>query len=202
MTKTNLLPSVSSTNDIVTLTNDIRGIKAPVEIANVWFWVWLAVALLLLAALCWWAWRRWRRKEALVTPEIVVPAHEKAWQKLQEALGLLSQPRPFCILVSDTVRTYLEERFSLRAPERTTEEFLDELQFSPMLNPGQKQSLEQFLVSCDLAKFARYEPGEAELMSIHGAAVRLVEETRPQPAAAEEAGSGQPPRALHSTTAP
>ena len=58
---------------------------------------------------------------------------------------LINQPRPFCILVSDTVRLYLEERFNFHAPERTTEEFLHELQATRLLLPDQKQSLGEFL---------------------------------------------------------
>ena len=41
----------------------------------------------------------------------LVPPHVRAKQKLQEALALINQPRPFCIVVSDTIRFYLEERF-------------------------------------------------------------------------------------------
>jgi hypothetical protein len=110
-----------------------------------------------------------------------VPAHVRAKQKLAEALALISQPKPFVIAVSDTARTYLEERFQFRAPERTTEEFLRELGGTKLLLPEQKESLGDFLASCDLVKFAQYEPGETELRGLHGSAVRLVEETEPQP---------------------
>ena len=109
----------------------------------------------------------------------------RAKQKLQEALALIGQPREFCILASDTVRWYLEERFDFRAPERTTEEFLYELQATSLLTPDQKQSLGEFLNRCDLVKFARYEPGESELRELHAAALRLVEETEPMPTTAE-----------------
>ncbi len=105
-------------------------------------------------------------------------ARSKNWQ---EALALISQPKPFVIAVSDTARTYLEERFDFRAPERTTEEFLRELGGTKLLLPEQKESLGEFLASCDLVKFAKYEPGEKELRELHGSAVRLVEETEPQP---------------------
>ena len=75
---------------------------------------------------------------------------------------------------------YLEERFQFRAPERTTEEFLRELDGTDLLLPDQKESLGNFLASCDLVKFAKYEPGENELRELHGSAVRLVEETEPE----------------------
>ena len=49
-----------------------------------------------------------------------------------------------------------------------------------LLSPEQKESLGEFLESCDLVKFAKYEPGEPELRDLHGSAVRLVEETEPK----------------------
>ena len=42
-----------------------------------------------------------------------------------------------------------------------------------------KDSVE-FLESCDLVKFAKYEPGEPELRELHSSALRLVEETEPK----------------------
>lgn len=186
MVKTNVIPQLLSSNASPGAVADgLRAIKAPVPIANWWLWVWCALALVLIASLAWWFWRR-RRKETPATPEVVVPPHEKAWSKLKEALALLDQPRPFCILVSDTVRAYLEERFQLRAPERTTEEFLEELQASPLLTYEQKSALGEFLMECDLVKFARHEPGRSELEKMYDAAVRLVEETQP-PAPLENA---------------
>ena len=124
-----------------------------------------------------------------------VPPHVRAKHKLQQALALIGQPKPFCTVVSDTVRSYLEERFTFRAPERTTEEFLHELQATNLLLPDQKDSLGEFLKQCDLVKFARYEPREAELHNLHDSAVRLVEETEPAPVKAEsenrESGNAQ-----------
>src|SRR6266700_4234169 len=97
-------------------TNDIRDIKPPVAIPG-WEWLWWTWTILVAVALLVWAWRYWqkRRTQVLLVPPI--PAHIRAKQKLQEALALLAQPKPFCILVSDTIRGYLEERFSFREPE-------------------------------------------------------------------------------------
>jgi hypothetical protein len=157
---------------------DIRGIKAPVVIPNVWFWVGCALAVALLAGLAWWWWRK-RRREQPAPAVPAIPPHEKARAKLAEALALLDQPSAFCTLVSDTIRVYLEERFALHAPERTTEEFLEELRLSAVLSFDQKQTLGEFLMGCDLVKFARYQPGRDELQRIYDAAVRLVDETEP-----------------------
>jgi hypothetical protein len=167
-----------STNQTA-LANDIRDIKPPIEIPNYWWllWVGIAVLVLMVAFILWWRAYQKRRAQVPVVP--IVPAHIRARQKLQEALALLAQPKPFCIMVSDTLRGYLEERFTFRAPERTTEEFLRELQDSDLLVAEQKESLVEFLGQCDLVKFAKYEPGEAELKNLHGSALRLVEETEP-----------------------
>jgi len=180
MTKTNFLPHLASTNTPAS-TNDIRALKAPVALASGWFWVWCELGLLLGLTAAWLLWRRYRRKQAAPVPVIVIPPHFRARTKLREALALLQQPRPFCILVSDTIRIYLEERFNLRAPERTTEEFLEELQTSALLSYDQKHALAEFLMGCDLVKFARYEPGPPELQGLYDAAVRLVEQTEPPP---------------------
>ena len=159
---------------------DIRDIKPPIEIPTGWEWLWLPAMLVTLAALflLWHWWQKRRAQVALVPP---VPAHVRAKQKLEEALALISQPKPFVIAVSDATRTYLEERFQFRAPERTTEEFLRELGGTDLLAGDQKESLGGFLESCDLVKFAKYEPGENELRELHSSAVRLVEETIPMP---------------------
>jgi hypothetical protein len=159
--------------------NDIRDIKPPIEIPSGLVWLWwtlIALTILIVAALLWRWWMKRRSQVAFMPP---VPAHVRAKQKLDDALALITQPKPFVIAVSDTARTYLEERFQFRAPERTTEEFLRELSSTDLLAVEQKESLGNFLESCDLVKFAKYEPGENELLGLHGSAVKLVEETEP-----------------------
>jgi len=169
------------TNPTAQAASDIRDIKPPVEIPNGWAWVPAALAIIGLTAVAFLLWRWWKNRKTNIVLPPPVPAHVRAKKKLDEALALISQPKPFVIAVSDTARTYLEERFDFHAPERTTEEFLHELQRTDLLTPDQKTSLGDFLQSCDLVKFAKYEPGEAELRALHGSALHLVDETEPQP---------------------
>jgi hypothetical protein len=159
----------------------LRDIKPPIEIPTGWEWLWWMLgALALIAILTGLALFIFRRRKQVNTPP-PIPAHIRARQKLDDALKLLSQPKPFVTAVSDTLRGYLEERFSFHAPERTTEEFLHELKATQLLAAGQKESLSHFLQSCDLVKFAKYEPTEEELRALHAAALRLVDETEPKP---------------------
>ena len=178
-----------TTNSTAQTATDIRDIKPPIEIPNGWAWVWWVLVVLALAVAAFLLWRWWKNRKLNVVLPPPVPAHIRAKQKLAEALALITQPKPFVIAVSDTARTYLEERFTFHAPERTTEEFLRELAGTNLLLPEQKESLGNFLASCDLVKFAKYEPGENELRELHGSAVRLVEETEPRPAPNSESQS-------------
>jgi hypothetical protein len=167
-------------------TNDIRPITPPVQIPSGWMglvWVLLAAALVTAALL---AWQRWRKRSVSIAPRPPLPPHEKARKKLEQALALIHDPKPFCVAVSDTLRVYLEERFEFHAPERTTEEFLFELRDTDRLTAEQKDGLAEFLRQCDLVKFARHEPLQTQLRDLHGIALQLVHDTEPPPPRPEE----------------
>jgi len=159
---------------------DIRDIKPPLEIPTGWEWIWWVIIPLIILVAALLIWRHLRNQKLHIPVLPPTPPHIVAKQRLQEALSLIGQPKPFVIAVSDAARSYLETRFNFHAPERTTEEFLRELKATDRLFPDQKESLGNFLESCDLVKFAKYEPGEAELLGLHGSALRLVEETEPE----------------------
>jgi hypothetical protein len=172
-----LIPPAAPTQAVATA-SDIRPIKPPVPVPNPWFWIFTiggAFLLLLLIAAVLVIWLTNQKRRAIAPP---IPPHVRARQKIDAALALIGDPRAFCIAVSDAVRVYLEERFTLRAPERTTEEFLRDLQKTPALTQQQKASLATFLEQCDLVKFARFEPPEALLRELHESALRLVHETQ------------------------
>jgi hypothetical protein len=159
--------------------------KPLIEIPNFWLWViWCSVIVVLCVA-AWLLWRYWRKKAAAIAAVPPVPPHVRARQALEAALTLLGDPKAFSIAVSGAIRSYLEERFEFHAPDRTTEEFLYELQGTNLLTTEQKLSLGDFLANCDLIKFAKYEPAEIELRALHAAALKLVNETEPRWAPAE-----------------
>ena len=174
---------MTNTSAAAPVVYDIRDIKPPIDSPNSLAWLWWTLRILAVLVVLYLLWRYWRQRSAQMVVIPRVPPHVHARQKLAEALALIAQPKPFCIEVSDITRVYLEQRFNFHAPERTTEEFLRELGGTSLLTREQKESLARFLESCDLVKFAKYEPGEKELRALHGSAVKLVAETEPSLAA-------------------
>lgn len=157
----------------------LHDIKGPIDIRSPWAWVRVALVLLVLGGLLAAAWWWWKRKGPAAPDGPGESPADRARRRLTAALDVLHDPERFATRVSEVVRTYLEERFGLHAPERTTEEFLAELSTSASLDTRHKAVLEGFLTRCDLVKFARAEPGPTELTELHDAASRLVEETSP-----------------------
>lgn len=161
------------------LESDIRPLKGPVEIGSSYAWLWWIAIALATAVIAWFLWRKFRLKNNLIKAAVVVPPHRRAKDRLRGAGELISDPYQFCSLVSDVLRAYVEERFDLKAPERTTEEFMEELRTSTKLRGDHKLLLEDFLGRCDLVKFARFEPTVPELEALLDSAYRFVEETAP-----------------------
>ena len=110
------------------------------------------------------------------------PAHELAYARLRAlvAESLVEQGRiqEFYERISGILRHYIEDRFDLRAPERTTEEFLTELRYAPTLGSEDKTVLEEFLTHCDLVKFARHDPRTEQIQRTFDLVKDFVERTR------------------------
>jgi hypothetical protein len=79
--------------------------------------------------------------------------------------------------LADLLRHYLERRFGLPAPSRTTREFLGDIQNSSALAVDQRALLEQFLRHCDLVKFAHELPSRADCDHAAELVQRFVEES-------------------------
>lgn len=119
----------------------------------------VAAAVLIAAVTAAFVYRARKRKRKVLPPPA---AHEVALARLQRLLdsGLVEERKyiEFTIKVSDVLRHYIEDRFGLRAPERTTEEFLEEARSGLPTGDGERKMLEDFLAHCDLVKFAAFEP--------------------------------------------
>ena len=162
--------------------DELRPLRAALaELEGPWLqrhWPWIAVgtvALGVLAAGVAW-WRRRAEERARLT------AFDRALARLDrlERQGLPSEAAAdaWYVELSDIVRRYIEERFALRAPELTTEEFLAEAGRSADLSVAHRDLLSDFLATCDRVKFARYSPGDDESREALAVARRFLDETR------------------------
>ena len=156
---------------------DIRDIKGQVPVPFDWWWLWVLLAIAAVAVLVWW-WLRTRRKPATTDGPVSLPL---PFEVALAALQRLREENPpveiFYTRLSHIVRSYLEDRFGLRAPERTTEEFLYEVSQDGTLQPAHKDLLGAFLQEADLVKFARLRPSATDTDRAYGAAERFVRET-------------------------
>jgi hypothetical protein len=143
-------------------------------------WLWALVVLVIVAGIALMIRRRNAARRAGQATEVAAHAHEDALAELEKARALMApeNSRPYGIEVSGIVRRYIERRFGIFAPRRSTEEFLVEAAASAKLEPPHRQLLAEFLGTCDFLKFARARAELKELEAQHQAAVKFVTETR------------------------
>lgn len=163
----------------------IRDIKPPVELAveqpgRLKYWIIaisgavaaIAVIAVVLAMM--------RKREAAPPPP--VPAHERAYEALRQlhAQQLIEQGliKEYYFALSTILRHYIEDRFGLRAPEQTTEEFLLSTRDSSLFSSEQRTILKDFLKECDLVKFANFIASQIDAQRVHDVVVAFIEETR------------------------
>lgn len=162
---------------------DIKEIAPPVELPGTPPWVYgvIALGILALAAGAYFLWKRRRIAEEDAIPP--VPPHEQAYEELEallrEDLITKGEVKTFYLRLSNILRHYIEGRFSLRAPERTTEEFLIDLRAGDDFSTDQKVLLRRFLEHCDLVKFAKHDPTRTEIDQSVDACRNFIDETKP-----------------------
>jgi len=162
---------------------DIRDLKALVflksTVSRIFFAVILVLFILGAAWIIWYGKKSkifTRRKRKIKTP------HDIAYQHL-EALRRKELPKKGLVKIyytelSDIIRHYIENRFLLRAPEMTTEEFMARVKQSPELAQEHKDLLKVFLSQCDMVKFAKYGPTQLEMVDSFKAAENFVDQTK------------------------
>lgn len=167
---------------------ELRDIAEPQAMPiPLWWWLVLGGSLLAVGGLAYWLWKQRRRRPP--APELVTPPNEIALAEIDRlvAQDLIAAGRHkmFFLRLSEILRRYIEGRFGLHAPERTTEEFLQELQPERSFSPEHKDVLRDFLTHADLVKFAEYEPSRESGEEAATLCRRFVNETAPPPSAFE-----------------
>jgi hypothetical protein len=159
--------------------DDIEGVVDMPKASSRW-WLWMLIVLGVAATPAVLLLLRSRRAKRLV--RILRPAHELAYARLRalvsESLVEQGRIKEFYERISGILRHYIEDRFDLHAPERTTEEFLVELRYAQTLASADKTVLEEFLTHCDLVKFARHDATTEQIQRTFDLVKDFVERTR------------------------
>lgn len=137
----------------------------------------LLVAILLGGSL----WRTLRNRHhaaAPLTPYEI--AQRDLAALLAEKLPEAGEYKRFCQRISTILRDYLENRFGVKAPRLTTEEFLQLLATTPELVREHRDLLQKFLTACDLVKFAGDVPDVPEITQITTACRTFLDTTQPR----------------------
>ncbi|MFA5688466.1 MAG: hypothetical protein WC959_04895 [Kiritimatiellales bacterium] len=87
-------------------------------------------------------------------------------------------PDPFFTELSFILRTYLENRFSIHAPESTTEELTRMMSYDHRLNLREQQILRDFMVRADLVKFAAAGAEQNVMQTAFSTVESFVEQTK------------------------
>ncbi len=134
---------------------DIRE-PIPIPNSNRFFW-WIAAGLivLLLLAIFFYFWKKRARKQKAVL------AHETALSELERAGPLIEAQdiNAFITLIDQTLRRYIEQRFTIFARRQTTREFIhgltEDQENIPQALMENTANLTTWLQHCDLVKFAK-----------------------------------------------
>jgi hypothetical protein len=123
-----------------------------------------------------------RRTANNLHPFPIPPAHELACRQLQEILDerLIEDGKfkLFFAKISDVLRSYIENRFDILAPRRTTEEFLLEISRDAPFSAEHKALLREFLQNCDLVKFAEHTPAQEDITKAFDSCKAFIHATR------------------------
>lgn len=174
----------------VDTTQEIKDIKAPIEVPFTFvdfikeYGIFIGVGILLTAlAIALYFYLKKRPKKPMEVPVISSrPAHEIALESLEkiekEKLWQQGQIKLFYTKISDTIRTYIENRYKVNAMELTKDETLTALN-TIIKDSESKNKLDQILTLSDLVKFAKVNPipSENEITLING--FDFIKETKP-----------------------
>jgi hypothetical protein len=162
----------------------LRPIKDPMALPfAAWPWVVLAlVALVLLAVLLIWYFKRPSRKTVVLAPPPLPEPDEEALHDLAEieSSGMLQKApsKELYSRMSEILRRYLGRRYRFDALEMTSNELLDTMEALGWSSELYRL-LRVDLNECDSVKFARYTPGDDVRRAALARAREIVTRTRP-----------------------
>ncbi|MGE5410376.1 MAG: hypothetical protein ACM3MI_05395, partial [Clostridiales bacterium] len=145
--------------------DEIKDVKDPIKISLDWKIVllWILLGLIIIAAV-YYAVRYYRKKKALKAGIITVvkkEPHEIALDNLKaledKKLWQSGRIKEYHSEITEIIRRYFEDRFSIKAMESTTNELIDSLRQTDGTTKIAGISLD-FFNNADLVKFAKFVP--------------------------------------------
>ena len=173
----------------VDTTKAIKPIKGPIRVPltfrDILPWLLLGLGIAAVAALLAWYLKRRKKHAPLFTliPQVVRKPHETALEGLEELrqkkIWQAGRYKEFHSELTDILRTYIEERFAVRALESTTDEIMEGMAAADGIRKENLDQLRRILVLADLVKFAKARPVGGENEESLGLGTQFVKETIP-----------------------
>ena len=162
--------------------HDIKGqMRYPLTPGEVMPWVmvfWLAAGLVILVVCLLLVRKRRATGEVAAVRD---PAHVVALRALDkwrdEAFWAPERQKAFYSGITDTLKTYIEERFGVDAPEMTTAELFDALRDEKSISADLREELRGVFECADFVKFAKHVASGEENARALPTAVRFVNST-------------------------
>lgn len=138
--------------------------KAPVSFAEVAPWVLGGILILGLVALLIYFIRQHRRNKPLFSraEKPKDPPHVVALNRLDklknQKLWQNGKVKEYHTALTDTLREYIEQRFSIPTMERTSDQILEDTQEQEEITRELQSQLQDILMRADLVKFAKLHP--------------------------------------------
>jgi len=161
--------------EAVTL-HDIRG---PVELpdsSRTLLWLLIGLAVMIIAGLLLYFWKRRRKGEKPPSP------HDVALAELARLRSMMNpeQALLYAAQLAEVLRRYVEARFQIHSTRQTTREFF--LGLAGNLQAGNSldehhDRLKECLEQCDMAKFAHCIPDQSEMEAMGGAVGSFIKAT-------------------------
>lgn len=146
---------------------------------NNWYWF-LIIGLIILLVLLYIKYKN-RPIEEKPEPKIIIPAHIKALQVLNElkknSAWESDNKKQYYSDLTDAVRLYLEDRYKIQALEKTTKEIITELKYTN-ISVDDKYFLKEILRQADFVKFAKFAPSNDDGLNALNKSFEFVEKTK------------------------
>ncbi|MDP3920836.1 MAG: hypothetical protein Q8R76_08535 [Candidatus Omnitrophota bacterium] len=171
---------------------DIRGVKGTTSIPRHFLWLIILIVLVALLAGGYFAYRKFHKTPDTVPPETILSAEEEALNRLSELfdsdLIRRGKVKEYYFQLSEILRLYLERRYTIMAVELTTFEIMREFK-AVDVKTDLRAKISEVLEAADLAKFAKWKPEAATIVSLNKMSKEIINESRPvltEPAEAEQ----------------